>query len=91
MRIVNATRLLVSKRRGEYRPFRCNSFLTLEQKEKDRLDVAHQMVLAALGGQLYTAPVKDPKRALDIGTGTGIWAMEFGDKWPNADVAALKL
>ena len=31
-----------------------------------------------MGGKLYWAPVQDPKRILDIGTGTGIWAMEVG-------------
>ena len=47
------------------------------------------MILAALGHNLYTAPIQDPKRALDIGTGTGIWAIEFGDKWPKAEVFAV--
>ncbi|KAI9867649.1 MAG: hypothetical protein M1813_008449 [Trichoglossum hirsutum] len=33
----------------------------------------------ALGGRLYLAPLgKDIHRILDIGTGTGIWAMEMG-------------
>ena len=29
-------------------------------------------------GKLFYAPLENPKRVLDIGTGTGIWAMEFG-------------
>ncbi|MCJ1256665.1 hypothetical protein MMC24_004489 [Lignoscripta atroalba] len=32
-----------------------------------------------LKGKLFLAPIKDPKRILDIGTGTGIWAMEMGN------------
>ncbi len=33
-----------------------------------------------MGGKLFFAPLKEEtlKRALDIGTGTGIWAIEFG-------------
>ena len=32
-----------------------------------------------LNGKLNLAPVKNPKNVLDIGTGTGIWAIEFGE------------
>jgi len=28
--------------------------------------------------RLHLAPLENPKHALDIGTGTGIWAMDFG-------------
>ena len=37
-------------------------------------------------GKLFNAPITDPKRVLDIGTGTGIWAIEFGDRYPQANV-----
>ncbi|KAH0566179.1 hypothetical protein GP486_000432 [Trichoglossum hirsutum] len=37
------------------------------------------MVLAS-GGKLHLAPIgDDPKRILDVGTGTGIWAIEMGN------------
>ena len=39
-----------------------------------------------MDGKLYFAPVKAPKKVLDIGTGTGIWAMDFGDEFPEAEV-----
>lgn len=31
-------------------------------------------------------PLKNPKRVLDIGTGTGAWAMDFADRWPTTEV-----
>lgn len=33
----------------------------------------------AAKGKLYQAPVDKPQRVLDVGTGTGIWAMDFGE------------
>jgi 16S rRNA G527 N7-methylase RsmG len=35
----------------------------------------HHLWLLTLHDQLFLAPLKDPKRILDIGTGTGLWAM----------------
>jgi hypothetical protein len=49
-----------------------------EQAEQDRLDLQHQGFLHLLNEKLYLAPIKDPKYVLDVATGMGIWAMEFG-------------
>lgn len=35
---------------------------------------------------MYTAPLKEPQRMLDVGTGTGIWAIEMADEFPAAIV-----
>jgi hypothetical protein len=36
-------------------------------------------MLAVLEGKLHWAPIgPNPQRVLDIGTGTGIWAIDFG-------------
>ncbi|KAJ6102202.1 hypothetical protein N7486_004629 [Penicillium sp. IBT 16267x] len=44
-----------------------------------------------LKGELYSAPIEDPKRILDLGTGTGIWAIDFADENPGADVIGIDL
>ena len=44
------------------------------------------MFLLALDEKLFQAPVKDPKRILDVGTGTGIWAVEVAEEFPTAAV-----
>ena len=39
----------------------------------------HDLFLVTLKGDLHLAPLKDQiHHALDIATGTGIWATEFG-------------
>jgi ubiquinone/menaquinone biosynthesis C-methylase UbiE len=32
-----------------------------------------------LKGELHAAPIQNPRRVLDIGTGTGIWAIDFAE------------
>lgn len=37
-----------------------------------------------MGGKVCFAPVVDPQQVLDIGTGTGIWAIDAGEEFPGA-------
>jgi hypothetical protein len=37
------------------------------------------MFLILLDQKLHLAPIKDPKRVLDLGCGTGIWCMDMAD------------
>lgn len=41
-------------------------------------DLQHVICTKLFDGRLALAPIRRPGRALDIGTGTGIWALEFG-------------
>ena len=58
--------------------------LTSRQKELDRLDLIHQMMKIAIRDKLHLAPLEQdkPMKILDIGTGTGIWAIEMGRFFP---------
>ena len=43
------------------------------------MDLCHHMFLQLLGGKLYSALLENPQRVLDVGTGTGIWAIDFAE------------
>ncbi|QDS75617.1 hypothetical protein FKW77_006625 [Venturia effusa] len=64
-----------------------------DETEQDRLDLHHHIFRLILRGALFRAPVnpKDVHRALDFGTGTGIWAIDFADDAPNAHVIGTDL
>ncbi|KAI9840931.1 MAG: hypothetical protein M1837_001110 [Sclerophora amabilis] len=63
-----------------------------DDQEMDRLDLAHGMFRLILRNRLYLAPIgADTRRILDIGTGTGIWAIEMGDEIPDAEIIGTDL
>ncbi|KAF1985482.1 S-adenosyl-L-methionine-dependent methyltransferase [Aulographum hederae CBS 113979] len=59
--------------------------------QNDQLDIAHHMLRVLLNGKLYLSPVQDPQMVLDVGTGTGIWAIDFADEHPEAEVVGVDL
>jgi len=54
-------------------------------------DLAHHMYLITLGGRLHLAPLNNPQEILDVGTGTGIWAIDMADENPQANVVGTDL
>ncbi len=58
--------------------------------EIDRLDIQHYAFRAVLGAN-YAAPVVRPARVLDVGSGTGQWAFELCERFPDALVVGLDL
>jgi methylase of polypeptide subunit release factors len=47
--------------------------------ECDRLDLQYEALKVLHDNKIFFAPLKDPRRILDIGTGTGIWPIEMGE------------
>lgn len=76
-----------------YHGYRSGSYLLPNDEiEQDRLDLLHHLFLMMLDGQLYMSPTTStPQRVLDIGTGTGIWALDFGDENPGSEVVGTDL
>ncbi|KAL4417403.1 hypothetical protein CABS03_00754 [Colletotrichum abscissum] len=66
-----------------------------DEQENDRMDMQHHICLMTLGGRLGLAPPCQPDvkvdRVLDVGTGTGIWAIQFGDDHPEAEASSKVL
>lgn len=71
-------------RRGRY-------LLPNDEQEQDRLDQVHHIWLLLFKGESFIAPLKNPQFALDCGTGTGIWASDFGDVFPQCEVTGVDL
>ncbi|RMJ25149.1 TAM domain methyltransferase [Aspergillus sp. HF37] len=42
-------------------------------------------------GRLLLSPIRNPKRILDIGTGSGIWPMELAPDFPDAEIIGTDL
>lgn len=59
--------------------------------EQERLDLQHSVFTMRFGGELGLAPVVNPQSVLDIGTGTGIWAIEYELRHPSAQVLGTDL
>lgn len=57
-----------------------------DDQQNEGLELTHHVLIMALDNKLCLAPVDSPQRVLDIGTGTGIWACDFGDQYPSAEV-----
>ncbi len=47
-----------------------------DEPEQEREDMKHAMILHVCDGQLHYAPLQNPQKVLDIGTGTGAWAID---------------
>ncbi|KAL2145880.1 hypothetical protein VTI28DRAFT_5962 [Corynascus sepedonium] len=59
-----------------------------DEKQSECMDIMHHTLTLILDGKLYKAPLDMTKvqKVLDVGTGTGIWAIDFADENPNVQV-----
>lgn len=65
-------------------------FMPNDIPEQERLELQHSISVRLFGG-LSLAPIDRPNRVLDVGTGTGIWAIEFANEHPESDVMGTDL
>ncbi|PSN66925.1 S-adenosyl-L-methionine-dependent methyltransferase [Corynespora cassiicola Philippines] len=62
-----------------------------DEQQNDQLDIAHHMFILMLGNKLHLAPIVSPLKILDLGCGTGIWAIDMADEYPGAEVIGVDL
>ncbi|KAG6080760.1 hypothetical protein E4U16_008152 [Claviceps sp. LM84 group G4] len=73
--------------------FTTNYFLPNDDQQLESDKLCHHYLTILLDDKLFLAPLEQEKihRVLDVGTGSGIWAIEFGDQFPNASVIGTDL
>ncbi|GKU04899.1 unnamed protein product [Fusarium langsethiae] len=64
-----------------------------QQEAEDLMQISsHELFRIVHGGKLYQAPIgKSPQNILDVGCGTGIWAIDMADLHPSAEVVGVDL
>ncbi|KAI8631077.1 S-adenosyl-L-methionine-dependent methyltransferase [Xylariaceae sp. FL1651] len=63
-----------------------------DEIEQQREELMHILVMDILSHQLYLAPMAEtPKKVMDLATGTGLWAIEMGDRYPDATILGIDL
>jgi SAM-dependent methyltransferase len=61
--------------------------LPVDDEEQDRNDLQHCKIALMLDGKLHAAPISEtPQNILDLGTGSGIWAIDMADRYPTTRV-----
>ncbi|KAK3948125.1 S-adenosyl-L-methionine-dependent methyltransferase [Pseudoneurospora amorphoporcata] len=62
-----------------------------DPKHIEALEVLYHALELARGG-LHLAPLEDDiQNAVDIGTGSGLWAIDFADRYPNCNVVGTDI
>lgn len=62
-----------------------------DEEEQDRLRIVHQVYLNVFNLELTTVPLHDPQVILDVGTGTGEWAIGMSERFPNCEVIGMDI
>ncbi|KAI0893590.1 S-adenosyl-L-methionine-dependent methyltransferase [Annulohypoxylon nitens] len=63
-----------------------------DETEQNREDMKHVAILELTRGKNFFAPIGDhPQKIIDLGTGTGTWAIEVADLFPGAEVVGCDL
>jgi len=57
-----------------------------DEGEQERLDLHYHALRLSIEDKITLAPINNPHGILDVGTGTGIWAMNAADAYPEAEV-----
>lgn len=66
------------------------TLLPNDETEQDRLDLQHHIFKLVLNGELTRTKLPPTTgKVLDVGTGTGIWAIELGDSLPAATIIGV--
>ncbi|KAK5663524.1 hypothetical protein OQA88_3954 [Cercophora sp. LCS_1] len=65
----------------------------IDEPELDRMDIFHKFFMIMRREQHFTAPIhnKESPRVIDLGCGTGIWAIDIAELYPRGHVTGMDL
>ncbi|KAH7313363.1 S-adenosyl-L-methionine-dependent methyltransferase [Stachybotrys elegans] len=66
-------------------------FMPNDEMEQLRLALQHQVFLHVLDGELTTVQLDKPTHILDVGTGTGEWAIRLAELYPRCEVVGTDI
>ncbi|OCK75620.1 S-adenosyl-L-methionine-dependent methyltransferase [Lepidopterella palustris CBS 459.81] len=91
--LASSARNFIYENGRRYHSYRAGSYsFPNDDREQDREDLKHAMYLLLFNKTLNFAPLEDRSmNVIDLGTGTGIWAIDFSDMYPSADVLGVDL
>ncbi|KAI9597219.1 S-adenosyl-L-methionine-dependent methyltransferase [Syncephalis fuscata] len=61
-----------------------------DSSEVDRLNAQHHVIKRLLNGN-YMSKLNNPRRILDVGSGTGIWAKEMAEEFPQCEINCIDI
>ncbi|KAK3988020.1 TAM domain-containing protein [Cladorrhinum sp. PSN332] len=64
-----------------------------DERQSENQDLYHHVQTLLLEDKLFLAPLDTDNisKIVDVGTGTGIWAIDFADLYPNINVVGIDL
>ncbi|KAH7321339.1 S-adenosyl-L-methionine-dependent methyltransferase [Stachybotrys elegans] len=76
-----------------YHGYQCGRYpLPNDILEQQREETLHAMMLQVTGNRLFYSDIGEhPQKIVDIGTGTGSWAIDVADLYPSASVIGTDL
>ncbi|KAH9905439.1 S-adenosyl-L-methionine-dependent methyltransferase [Xylariomycetidae sp. FL2044] len=67
-------------------------FTPNDEQQQQSIDITHHYLTLLLEDKLLLTPLtQEPAKVLDLGTGTGIWAIDLADQYPNAEIIGTDL
>ncbi|KAJ5899528.1 hypothetical protein N7495_004272 [Penicillium taxi] len=62
-----------------------------DEQELERMELQHHMCKLIFEEKIFFVPLEEPQQILDVGTGSGLWAIEMASLFPNATITGTDL